>query len=246
MNVKFLFLIPCSLFLYFFAAGHRAHAEEGLSGETEPQSPIVIVVRHSEKRIPSRKDEEHSFAEARRFYVAGFYTASSWNDTGGAGGAPGKISSSWDIAAGGRVTDNFRLELNYHALAANYDIAEYNYGTTHSLELGGYAFFLNAIYDGRIDSKFARMHRQILVPYVGLGAGFAQINTRGEDVEIGRKSSPAFAVLAGIALEFGKTFSLDFGYRYMQIIAPKIILEEEDTGISPAAHQLRVGAKINF
>ena len=177
--------------------------------------------------------ETYSYAADKRFYVAGFYNGVLTND---ANDINGKFSNSFDIAAGVRATDNFRIELNYHTLDLKYD----------AFELEGNTFFINAIIDGRMNQRYSLLRRQVVVPYIGLGAGFSGNRISGTDAELGREFSPVIAALAGIAFEINKTFSIEFGYRYLHVISPQITIAGDDIDMSPSAHQFRTGVKLSF
>jgi opacity protein-like surface antigen len=183
------------------------------------------------------RGDSYSYAADRRFYIAGFYTGTLTNSITDANGTiDGTVNSSFDVAAGVRATDNFRLEVNYHSLAAKYD----------AFKLEGNTVFMNAIFDGRIDSKYSLLRRQMMVPYVGLGAGISQNKIKGAGTELGREFSPVFAALAGVGFEFNKTFSIDLGYRYIYMLSPEIMFADVDADISPTAHQFRAGVRLNF
>lgn len=178
------------------------------------------------------------FAVEKRFYVAGNYVLSSWNDAvENPVRLKGENSGSFDAAVGMRPADNFRLELNYYRMNAEYD----------QLTVDGNALFLNAIYDARFHPKYSWLKRQFFVPYVGAGAGLSWNSTDTAGVKLGRGMSPALAALAGIALEFNSTFGIDFGYRYIYMLSPKpdiggTTLDKASFG----AHQFRAGVRVSF
>ena len=72
--------------------------------------------------IPDGNDDE-AFARIHRFYVGGMYDFSMWqsytdkNDVR----VSGKNTSSFDIVAGIRIYDTFRLEANYARTIAKFD-----------------------------------------------------------------------------------------------------------------------------
>ena len=124
------------------------------------------------------------------------------------------------------------MELNY--LRTN---AEYN-----DLSLTGDTFFVNAIFDARIDNIYRIFRSQMIVPYVGAGAGLSW-NSADDGVRLDKKISPVAAALAGISVEFSSIFALDFGYRYFYMFAPGTDVIEK---LNPSSHQFRVGARISF
>ena len=75
--------------------------------------------------IPAGNDDE-AFARVHRFYVGGMYNFSMWqsytdeNDVR----ADGKNTSSFDVVAGLRIYDTFRLESNYTRTNANLYVPE--------------------------------------------------------------------------------------------------------------------------
>lgn len=182
---------------------------------------------------PSGIDNE-AYARTRRFYVGGAYNFAMWqnftddNDIS----INGKNSDSFEGIAGLRIYDTFRMELNY--LRTN---AEWN-----DLSLTGDTFMLNAIWDARIDNIYRIFRSQMIVPYVGVGAGLSW-NSADDGATLDNKISPAAAALAGISVEFSSIFALDFGYRYFYMFEPGVSTIKK---LNPAAHQFRVGARVSF
>jgi len=182
--------------------------------------------------IPDGNDDE-AFARIHRFYVGGMYDFSMWqsytdkNDVR----VGGKNTSSFDIVAGLRIYDTFRLEANY--TRTNAKLGE--------ISLTGNTLFMNAIFDARIDSMYRLFRSQHLVPYVGLGAGLS--GNEVHNAKIDDKISPVVALMAGLGIELGEYFTIDAGYRYMYMFSPKFDVVD---GLNPTAHQFRVGARINF
>ena len=182
---------------------------------------------------PSGIDNE-AYARTRRFYVGGMYNFAMWqnftddNDVS----INGKNSSSFEGIAGLRIYDTFRMELNY--LRTN---AEWN-----DLSLTGDTFMLNAIWDARIDNIYRIFRSQMIVPYVGVGAGLSW-NSADDGETLDKKISPVAAALAGISVEFSSIFALDFGSRYFYMFEPGTDTVEK---LNPAAHQFRVGARISI
>ncbi|MBQ5700000.1 MAG: outer membrane beta-barrel protein [Alphaproteobacteria bacterium] len=183
-------------------------------------------------QTPSGIDNE-AYARDKRFYIGGMYNFAMWqnftDDTDIT--INGENSTSFEAVAGLRIYDTFRMELNY--IRTN---AEYN-----TLSLSGDTFFVNAIFDARIDSIYRIFRTQMLVPYVGLGAGLSW--NSADDITLERKISPTAAALAGIAIEFNQIFALDFGYRYFYMFNPGT---ETIKHLNPTAHQFRAGVRISF
>ena len=169
-----------------------------------------------------------------RFYVGGAYNFSMWqNFTDNTNvSINGKNSSGYEVFIGSRVDDTFRIEANYLHTDAKWN----------QFSITGDTFFLNAIFDARIDSMYRLFKTQMLVPYVGVGAG-ATWNSANDGISLGNKISPAVAALAGISVEFNPVFALDFGYRYMHMFSPDVNVI---TDLNPSAHQFRAGARISF
>lgn len=191
----------------------------------------VEQVKMPVPETPSGYDDE-AFARVRRFYVGGAYNLSVWNDWGdGTVGIDGKTTSGFDVSAGVRAYDIFRVEANY--IYAN---AKWN-----DFSLTGNVAMLNAIFDARIDNIYRLFYNQRIVPYVGFGVG-ASWNT-ADGTTIDSKVSPVAAALAGVGIEMGERFAVDIGYRYMYMFSPKFSAVDN---LAPAAHQLRVGARVNF
>ena len=182
--------------------------------------------------IPESGNDPESFAREHRFYIGGAYNFSMWSDDNdGQIAINGKNTSSFDVSAGIRIYDTFRLEANYIRNNAEWD----------SFKITGDMAFINAIFDARIDSMYRLFRSQMIVPYVGFGAGVSWNSADGAHLD--KKISPAAAALAGIAVEFGEHFTLDFGYRYMYMFEPGL---DAIADFSPIAHQFRAGARINF
>ena len=181
---------------------------------------------------PDGNDDE-AFARIHRFYVGGMYDFSMWqsytdkNDVH----VSGKNTSSFDIVAGLRVYDTFRVEANYTRTKAGWN----------DVSLKGNTLFLNAFVDARIDSMYRLFRSQHIVPYVGAGVGLSGNKVDGTTID--DKFSPAVAVMAGLGIELGEYFTIDAGYRYMYMFTPKFDGIED---LNPTAHQFRVGARINF
>ena len=191
----------------------------------------VEQVKMSIPETPTGHDPE-SFAREHRFYIGGAYNFSMWSDyNDGAVSVNGKNTSSFDVVAGIRIYDTFRLEANYIRTNAEWD----------AFKLTSDMAFVNAIVDARIDNMYRLFRSQMIVPYVGAGLGLSWNSADGAHLD--KKISPAAAALAGIAIEFGEHFTLDFGYRYMYMFEPKI---DAISDFNPIAHQFRAGIRVNF
>ena len=182
--------------------------------------------------IPDGNDDE-AFSREHRFYVGAMYNYSSWQSYTDDANVyfEGKDSSSFDIVAGMRIYDTFRIEADYTRTIAK----------VGDIELTGNTLFINGIFDARIDSLYRLFRKQYLVPYVGAGVGLSGNDVSGAEIE--DKLSPAVAVMAGLGIEFGEYFAIDAGYRYMYMFSPKFDIVD---GLNPAAHQFRIGARVNF
>lgn len=182
---------------------------------------------------PSGLDNE-ALARTRRFYVGGAYNFSMWmdytDDTDLSIG--GKNTSSFEAFAGLRVYDTFRLDANYIRTDAAW----------RQMSFTGDTIFVNAIWDARIDNIYRLFRTQMIVPYVGVGAGLSW-NSADDGVHFDKKISPVAAALAGISVEFNSIFALDFGYRYFYMFNPGA---DNIADLNPAAHQFRAGARISF
>ena len=177
-------------------------------------------------------NDDMGLTRKRRFYIGGAYNFSIWSDYTDEHNIDinGKNTSSFDIVAGMRIYDTFRIEANYINSRAQWN----------NLNLDSHSAFINAIFDARIDSIYRLFHTQMLVPYVGFGEG---ISWNSSEYGIKNKPTPALGVLAGIGVEFNDIFALDFGYRYMYIFDPKF---DTISDFNPTAHQFRAGARIHF
>ena len=197
----------------------------------------AIIYQVEQTRRPANSEigptDNQAYARDHRFYAGAMYNLSGWNGYRDRNNlyVGGKSASSYEAVAGYRPYDVFRLELNYvHSDAKWTDFS-----------LRGDAAMLNAIFDARIGSLYRLFYPQKIVPYVGLGAG-ASWNV-AHDISIGNSMSPVFAGLAGIGFELGDWFTVDVGYRYLYMLSPDF---EGISGFNPTAHQLRVGARVNF
>lgn len=192
----------------------------------------VRQVRTPQSELSYGNDSE-SFARTHRFYVGGMYDFSMWQSYTDEDDEyfEGKNTSSFDVVAGFRIYDTFRIEANYARTKAKWD----------GLSLTGNTAFLNAFFDARIDSMYRLFRSQRLVPYVGLGAGLS--GNKADGAKIDEKVSPAVAVMAGLGIEMGEYFTVDAGYRYMYMFTPKFDVVKD---LNPMAHQFRIGARINF
>jgi opacity protein-like surface antigen len=177
-------------------------------------------------------NDPEAFARIRRFYIGAGCNFSMWQ--GGADDAvkvSGKNKSSIEASLGVRLYDTFRLEANYYKLAADWN----------AFRLTGDTVFVNAVFDARIDSLYRLFRRQMLVPYVGFGAGLSWNSV--EDTTIDNKISPTAAALAGLGIEIGDRLAFDFGYRYVYLFSPGFEAIED---FAPTAHQFRAGVRVNF
>lgn len=180
-------------------------------------------------------NDREAFAREHRFYIGGMYDFSMWNSYTDDNDlhVEGKDTSSFEVMAGVRVYDTFRVEANYARTIAKFD----------DVQMDGNTLFLNAIIDARIDSMYRLFHSQHLVPYVGVGVGLTGNKIKDDKVKINDKLSGTLAAMAGLSIELGEYFAIDAGYRYLYMFSPKF---EEVHGLAPTAHQFRVGARFNF
>lgn len=191
----------------------------------------VEQVKAPTPEVPTGHDPE-SFAREHRFYLGGSYNFSMWsNDNDGTISINGKNTSSFEGIVGLRIYDTFRIEANYVRTQAEWD----------TFSITGDTVFVNAIFDARIDNMYRLFRSQMIVPYVGFGAGLSW--NSADNATLDRKISPVAAALAGISFEMGEHFAIDFGYRYMYMFGPKLDMISD---FNPIAHQFRAGVRINF
>lgn len=184
--------------------------------------------------IPQLKSNSDVNNNIHRYYIGATYNYTMWqdytNDTNIS--LDGKNTSSFDIVAGLRLYDTFRLEANYINTTAKWNSFSFNSNIA----------MLNLIWDARIDSIYRIFNTQMLVPYVGFGTGAAWNNaTNNNDME--HRISPVASVMAGISVEFNDIFALDFGYKYIYMFNGNNNIVSDFT---PTAHQFRAGARIHF
>ena len=182
---------------------------------------------------PTGIDSE-AYARTRRFYIGGMYNFSMWDNFTDDHNVSirGKNTASFEGFAGLRIYDTFRMELNYLRTDAQWN----------ELSFSGDTFFINAIFDARIDNIYRIFRSQMIVPYVGVGAGLSW-NSADDGVCLDKKIAPVAAALAGIGVEFSSIFALDFGYRYFYMFNPGTDIVAD---LNPSAHQFRAGVRISF
>lgn len=192
----------------------------------------VEQVKMPAPETPTGLDDE-AFARNMRFYIGGAYNFAMWQDYTDDKDihVTGKNTSNYEGYIGVRLYDTFRLEANYIRMTAKYD----------AFKLTGDTVMANAIFDARIDNIYRLFRTQRLVPYVGVGAGASWV--KATDASIDNKIVPVAAAMAGLGVELGEYFALDFGYRYFYMFTPKFDIISD---LAPTSHQFRVGARVNF
>ena len=196
----------------------------------------AMPYRVEQVRMPAPEtvsgEDDAAFARMHRFYVGGAYNYSMWqNAADDVLTLNGKNTSGLEAVAGIRINDTFRIEANYARTEAKWN----------ELSFTGDTAFVNAIIDARIGNLYRVFREQMLVPYVGVGAGLSWNSS--DDASLEDKISPVVAALAGVAVEFGEYFTLDFGYRYVYMFGPK---NDVTDGFNASAHQFRAGVRVNF
>lgn len=184
--------------------------------------------------VPGAKvvESKDTFADRHRVYVGAMYDFSMWqNYDDGENVIHGANESGFDGLIGFRLSDIFRLEADYM----------YNRAKWSSFSMNTHTIFFNAIVDARVDSLYRMFYNQKLVPYVGAGAGLTFYDAKG--LEFGNDTNASLAAMAGLGVELGEHFTLDFGYRYVYMFKPSVDMAPN---LSPSAHQIRLGARINF
>lgn len=174
-----------------------------------------------------------ALARRYRYYIGGAYNFSMWEDASDDYvSIDGKNASGFDVVAGVRVNDMIRVELNYSHINAEWN----------AFELTGDMAFVNALVDARIDNIYRLFRSQSVVPYVGAGVGISWNQVDGTGVQLDKKISPAFGVLAGVGFELGNHFTIDVGYKYLYMFDPGVNYIDFD----PTAHQFRAGVRVHF
>ncbi len=198
------------------------------------ESNAGIIYRVEQTKISETDSFEQTLAQRRRFYIGGMYNYSMWSDYTNDQNIKlsGKNASSFELVAGVRATDTFRVEANYVKNDAKWDTLSFTSNTA----------FINAIFDARIDGLYRLFRTQAFVPYVGAGAGLAW-NDSDNGIKMDSNTSFAMAALAGVGVEFNDIFALDFGYRYTYIFDASTNTVSD---FSPFAHTFRAGARVHF
>lgn len=197
-----------------------------------------VVYRVEQIEIPRKLDSNgnnrHALSDQKHYYIGASYDYTMWQDYTTDTNMPlaANNTSSFDIVAGIRLYDTFRLEANYINSNAKWDLISYN----------AHMAMMNMIWDARIDSIYRIFNSQMFIPYVGFGAG-ASWNYGRDGVTMEHKISPVVSAIAGIGIEFNTTFALDFGYKYIYMFNAETNLVSD---FVPSAHQLRIGARIHF
>ncbi len=195
-----------------------------------------IIYRVQQTNLPSENAQNDNtvLSGQKRFYIGGAYNFSIWSDYTDKNNLTltGTDTSSFEIMTGLRIYDTFRIEANYVHTNAKWN----------KVSLTGDTVFLNAIFDARIDSLYRLFHTQMLVPYVGIGAGITW-NAQANNTNIQNTTTATVGALAGISVEFNPIFALDFGYRYFYMFTPDF---DTISDMAPSAHQFRAGARIHF
>ena len=191
----------------------------------------AIPYRVEQLKMPAPAED---FSDINRFYIGGAYNFAMWQNYTDEDNVSvnGENTSSFEFMAGYRIYDTFRMELNYLRTDAQYN----------AFSFSGDTFFVNAIWDARIDSMYRLFRSQMLVPYVGVGGGLSW-NSADDGVHLDNKIAPVAAVMAGVSVEFNKIFALDFGYRYFYMFNPGTDIVSD---LNPSSHQFRAGARIGF
>lgn len=191
----------------------------------------AIPYRVEQLKMPAPAED---FSDINRFYIGGAYNFAMWQNYTDEDNISvnGENTSCFEFMAGYRIYDTFRMELNYLRTDAQYN----------AFSFSGHTFFVNAIWDARIDSMYRLFRSQMLVPYVGVGGGLSW-NSADDGVHLDNKIAPVAAAMAGVSVEFNKIFALDFGYRYFYMFNPGADIM---SNFNPSAHQFRAGARISF
>ncbi|MBE6461926.1 MAG: porin family protein [Alphaproteobacteria bacterium] len=195
-------------------------------------SNAAIPYRVEQVKMPVGDSE--TYASEHRFYIGGAYNFSMWQNFTDENNISisGDNSSGYDANIGLRITDIFRLEASYIHSDAKWN--QFSFSSDSAM--------LNMIIDARINSIYQMFHTQMILPYVGIGAG-ASWNSADDGVHLDTKMSPTLSALAGISVEFNPIFALDFGYRYFYVFDPETDIV---TDFNPSAHQFRAGVRIGF
>lgn len=212
---------------------------------------MIYVTKGPKNSNTTSSTGRTSYADERPFYVAAYYNYTNWEKTIDRPlllSLGGNHKSTFDIAAGFRVFDWMRVEANYYK--TDFELAG------DRLVLDGHTVFANVIFDARINHMYSFLSHQWFVPYVGVGFGVSfnslEKDTPQMTVDMDRETPFVWGAMAGVAIEFNKSFAIDLGYRYMYMSAPHItiggIWVQDYTldDLSPVSHQFRAGVRVSF
>ncbi|MDR0803731.1 MAG: outer membrane beta-barrel protein [Rickettsiales bacterium] len=203
------------------------------------KADLVYVAQRVEDVDPKNAKERgrEDLSRDRRYYLGGDFSYSFWQSEKQNGfDIDGRGNTGFDLMAGIRVYDTFRLEANYANTAAKY----------RGFSVSENIVMVNAIWDARIDYLYRWFHRQYVMPYAGFGVGLA-FNDASGGAEIRRETSIAANAMVGLGIEFNEWFALDFGYRYLYVSSPELkISGVKISSFAPSAHQLRAGVRVSF
>ncbi|MBR2412229.1 MAG: porin family protein [Alphaproteobacteria bacterium] len=186
------------------------------------------------EQVANPVDNTAQQIDINRFYIGGAYNFSMWQSFTDEHNISidGKNTSGFEAVVGVHISDAFRIEANYVRTDAKWK----------QFEISNNMALLNMIVDAHIDPMYSLLRTQMLVPYVGFGAGATWMDA-DNNISLGNKIAPTVTAMAGISVEFNPIFALDFGYRYVYMFNPDV---DKIANLNPSAHQFRAGARISF
>lgn len=169
---------------------------------------------------------------------------------------------SFDFTLGGKVTDNYRLEIaaGYRNFKYKYDYSNQDEDSRYSIQdhhtLSAYTLMLNHYYDfATINDKFT--------PYIMAGAGVSRPKSKNmnthfiisndydsvtitEPTTIKASNSFAYQIGFGVDMKVAKNINMDFGIRHVEYGKVTMIEEDYTTKARLKSNEVIVGLKYHF
>ncbi len=226
-------------------------------------TPAIAVPRVQAQTARDRYD--YTFYVGASYVYSMLSGDSLYTESEFAGNSGVRISnqgtSNFDVSMGVSVINNLRLELSYVSSGGkNLSIYEPLSNETYVGKFESDILFANIYLDGLFREYYQSFEDQILVPYIGIGAGYAWNKldgVGGVTVNSGLSDDQSFAfnAMAGFGVSLNKYMMLDLGYRLVMMDKVDITIDTTDPiGVGtvtikdfrPMFHQVRAGMRLMF